>query len=279
MKTFHPFAIKIPSVDHSHSKAVALVLAIITCTSLSSMRLRAADERNATPNSGSQSVADYSDPIKTYRTYLAAIKRDDQAVAKACCTISDGNKSGVLDVLVGVWVAFHRFNNVVSAKFGQRESAFLRDDCTDAALDRTLSRVAKSTFKTTGETAKLTIRWEKDDSSPNPVFMFGDEAIPFRKVGGFWKLDCNDLTGLEKPSDFLKPGSWGSAFRDGMNLIDEAIAGIDSGRLKTWEQVAEEITTKGEVLSKKWAEDHQDPAPDPAKGHNESRDEKASKKE
>lgn len=270
MKDFRMHELSIPNMGKFYSKTVALALALITGNSVFSLQINAESEQSVVPGAKSQPVGDYSGPIKTYQTFLEAIKRDDLAAAKACCTISDDNKSGSLDVLVGMWVTFHHFNKVALLHFKEQtsqylsdadtqENPYLRRDCTDKALDRTLSRVAKSTYKTTGETAKLIIRWEKDDGSPNPVFMFSHEDMPFRNVGGRWKLDCNDLTGLEMPSDFLKPGSWGCAFRDGMNLLNAAIEEIESGKLNTWQKVTEDLEKRNKVLEQKWAEDHHDP--------------------
>jgi len=64
-----------------------------------------------------------------------------------------------------------------------------------------------------------------------------------------------------------------------MNLLNAAIEDIESGKLKTWQQVTGELETKGEVLARKWAENHQDPAPESTKRHTRTKDEKVRKKE
>jgi hypothetical protein len=291
MRTFHIFAISIPNLDQFHSKTVALALALVTCTSFFTLRLKAEGEHRAASSAEAHSVADYSDPIKTYKTFLEAIKRDDLAAAKACCTISDDNRTGSLDVLVGMWVTFHHFNKVALLKFKDQTSQYLRDgadneenpylrgDCTDKALDRTISRLAGSKYKIDGDRANVTIKWNKGDGYPNQTFFYAHEDLTFRKIKGYWKFEIMPQADPEMLVDFLKPGSWGSAFRDGMNLLNAAIEDIESGKLKTWQQVTEELETKGEVLARKWAENHQDPAPEPTKRHTRTKDEKVRKKE
>jgi hypothetical protein len=201
-------------------------------------------------------AADYSDPRETFRTYLRAVKKSDLAAAKGCWTISDGNKSGALDTIVGTWVTFHRFNNIMLLKFKEAGKPFARDDCTDDAIDRTLSRLPNSTFEIKGQTAELAIKWEKDDGYPNPVFCFG-KGIQFRRVKEEWKIDGNARTGLDDPSDFFAPGGWGCAFRDQMNVTNEVIEEIDSGKLKTAEQVKEAMQQKLEAAMSKWKRDHE----------------------
>jgi hypothetical protein len=201
-------------------------------------------------------AADYADPVRTYRAYLEAIKRDDLAAARTCHHIDEKN-GAVLDVAVGIWVAHHRFNKLVASKFGEHESPFLRADCTDQALDRTLARLAKSTFKITGNSAELTIHWEEEDGSPDEVFCFtGDETIPFRKVGDQWKIE---LEHGDNSSEWLAPGSWGRAFREGAKLLNEASDDIESGKFSTWKQVSEILDQKSKKLAEQWARDHQDP--------------------
>lgn len=101
---------RIPDLVQFHRKTVALALVLITSGLCLSPHLKAENEHRAELGEKSRSGAGYSDPIKTYQSYLEAIKRDDLAAAMACCTIADNNKSGSLDVLVGMWVAFHHFN-------------------------------------------------------------------------------------------------------------------------------------------------------------------------
>ena len=126
MKTFRIFKLSIANVNQFYSKAVALTLALITGTSVLSVQLKAENEQSAVSGANAQPIADYSDPIKTYQSFLEAIKRDDLVAAKACCTILDDNKSGSLDVLVGMWVTFHHFNKVALLNFKEEASQYLR---------------------------------------------------------------------------------------------------------------------------------------------------------
>lgn len=198
----------------------------------------------------------YGDPIKTYHTYLRAIQQDDSKAAKSCFTTPDDKSKPVLDIAVGMWVAFHRFNKLVVAKFGARESPYLREDCTDEALGRTIARLSKSTIVAGEKTAELRIAWDKEDGTV-PAFMFSEDPIRFRKVGDFWKIDLTGQAGdLE---DWTAPGSWGRAFGDGMNLLNETCAAIEAGKLNTWEQVEDSLARKSKVLEEKWRKDHHDP--------------------
>ena len=262
----------ISNLDKGHNKTVALVLALITSSLFFSLPLQAENEQSAKSSVTSHFVADYSDPIKTYQSYLEAIKRDDLVAAKACCTISDNNKSGSLDVLVGTWVTFHHFNRVMLLNFKEEASQYLRDgadneenpylrgDCTDKALDRTISRLAGSKFKIEGDTAKLTIQWKEDDGSPNQAIFYSPDDRIFRKINGHWKLDIAPGLSPKELLEFLEPGSWGCAFRGGMNMLNGAIEEVKSGKLKTWQEVTEELEKRNKVFEQKWAENHDDPA-------------------
>jgi len=223
------------------------------------------------PKEQSHSVADYSNPIKTYQTFLEAIKRDDVAAAKACCTIADDNRSGSLDVLVGMWVTFHHFNKIAMLYFREdaskylkdgadhEENPYLRGDCTDKALERTISRLADSKVKIKDDEAEITIKWEKDDGYPNQAFFYSNDKITYRRIDGIWKIDIYSNDGTDKLSEIFEPGSWGCIFRDSMNMLNAVIMDIELGRLKTWQQVTEELEIKTKVLEKKWTEDHHDP--------------------
>jgi hypothetical protein len=288
MKAFRMFKLSISILGQFYSKTVALALVLFTATLVYSQQLKAENEPSAVSDAKSQSVADYSDPIKTYQSFLEAIKRDDLAAAKACCTISDDNKSGSLDVLVGMWVTFHRFNKVALLNFKEETSPYLRDgadieetpylrgDCTDMALDRTISRLASSKIEIEGDRAKVTIKWEEDDGYPNQAFFYSDEDLIFRKTKGLWKLDILPEGDPEKLIDLFKPGSWGCAFRDGMHLLNTVIEEIESGKLKTWQQVTAEIEKRNKVLEQKWVEDHHDPTVR-EKAHTQSKDEQPTK--
>ena len=245
----------------------AFVWAIFVGAAVFSHPLKADTAEKITPNPPAPRVENFSDPAKTYRTFLEAIKADDLAAAKACCTISDDNKSGSLDVLVGMWVTFHHFNKTALLHFNEQVSPFLKEDaegedhpylrrdCTDAALDRTIARLAGSKFTIEGNVAKLTIAWEKDDGSPQNVFLFSEVPLHFRKIDGHWKFAILTELSPEQLVAMFKPGSWFSAFRDGMNLQNSTIKDIESKQLKTWQEVTEHMQKKYKELEEKWIKD------------------------
>jgi hypothetical protein len=136
-------------------------------------------------------AGDYSSPEATYRTFLNAVKNDDSVGAVACWTVSDGNESKVLDVLVGVWVTMHEFGKITRDTIGDYDGQMLRPDCTDEAIDLTLSRLTASEASIAGDTAKLPIKWEKGDGYPTPAFFYSDAPIPFRLEDGSWKIDAH----------------------------------------------------------------------------------------
>ena len=53
-------------------------------------------------------TVDLSSPLATYKSFRLAIKANDDPAAKACWWISDDDRSGALDVTVGMDVALHR---------------------------------------------------------------------------------------------------------------------------------------------------------------------------
>lgn len=183
----------------------------------------------------SETASSTPSPTEVYRAYLNAVKKSDLEAAKGCWTIAGDDSCGASNVVVGMWVAFHRFNAAISnagldaQQFGD---GFARRDCTDEAIDRTLERLKESTFAISGDRAKLTIRWNEDDGFPNEVFCFGHEPISFRKIPAGWKIDANVMCDLEKPQDFFAC-TWGEAFRSQMTMANEAAAGLESGTLKT----------------------------------------------
>ena len=169
------------SFRHGCSRMLSFLLAL--CMGVSIPPLRAGDERVAASEGKPHPAAAYGDPIQTYGTFMDAIKRDDLAAAEACCRIADDNKSGSLDVLVGMWVAFHHFNKVALEHFkddvrpylevggaDQKDNPYLRRDCTDQALERTIYRLPGSKFRIKGDKAWLKIKWgDKDYDDLNIV--------------------------------------------------------------------------------------------------------------
>ena len=190
--------------------------------------------QESTPAADRQ-VTNRSTPVDVYRSYLNAIKRNDLRGAKACWWLP-GDDTSTLDVIAGMWVASHRFNAAIEeAGVDQRlvGNNFTRDDCTDAAIDRTLARLEHSEVIVTGNTAKLLVRWDDDDGYPNPVFWFGDGPIPFRRTEHGWHLDALAICGIEKSEDFFTGGGWGSTFRLQTEMMNEVAFGLESGNLKS----------------------------------------------
>lgn len=216
-----------------------------------------AEGEKPSPSGKAATAADHSDPAKTYHAYLEAVKRDDVAAAKACHAITSPKDAAAVDLAVGLWVSHHRFQKLVTGKFGKRESPYLRDDCSEEALDRTLSRLDKSPFTTKGETADLQIRWDKDDSVEHAVFGFsGDEPLTFRKADGLWKIKVDTP---ETQEEITAPGTWGWAFREATKLLNEASDMIEAGKLNTWEQVSVLLDERTKKMEKQYAEDRDEP--------------------
>ncbi|MBM4088715.1 MAG: TIGR03435 family protein [Planctomycetes bacterium] len=175
-------------------------------------------------------------PRDVYRSWLLAVKGNDLAAAKSCWWMSGNDTCGALDAIVGIWVAHHRFN-VAMDKIGKERKQvgnYLRDDCTDAAIDRTLERLKQAEMTITGDIATLKIPWAEDDGlvDNQPVFFYVDEPIPFRKTPAGWKIDANDLCGITTPEEFMS-STWGVAFRDHAAMLNDVAAGLESGKLET----------------------------------------------
>jgi hypothetical protein len=213
-----------------------------------------------------KSAAEYADPKATYRTYIEAVRKNDVKAAKQCWVIDDDNKSGALDTIVGLWISMRQINQVAERKVGAEGldailKGWRRDDISDAALDLTKKRVDDAEVKITGDAAVLKIKWKEDDGVPNPAFEFGDGPITFRKVGGNWKIDANKMTGLERGADFFEKGSWGRMFRDQVAIMNEAIDGMEKGRLKSAKELGAFIEGKIEAMKKKYEEERKKESP------------------
>ena len=135
-----------------------------------------------------------------------------------------------------MWVAFHRFNKAVE-KIGGDNKHFVREDCTDEAIDRTLKRLEQAKATETGNTAKMVIPWTKNDGYPNAAFGYSEEPITFRKVSTGWKIDANAATGIKNPEEMFAEDSWGVAFRTQVLMMNEISTGLESGKLKTTKDV------------------------------------------
>ena len=206
--------------------------------------------------------AAFADPKATYRTYIEAVRKNDLKAAKQCWVIDD-NKSGALDSIVGFWISMRQINQVAEKKFGTEElnkilKGWRRDDVTDSALDLTKKRLDEAEVKITGETAELKIKWREADGFPNSTFYYTNEPMPFRKVGGSWKIDANKVAGLERGADFLEKGTWGRMIRDQIVIMNEAIDGMEMGRLKTAKELGALIDNKIEAMKKKYVEEMKD---------------------
>lgn len=205
-------------------------------------------------------ATEYADPKSTYRTYIEAIRKNDLRAAKRCWTIDDDNKSGALDVVVGLWISMRQINQVAGKKFGEAGlraiGGWKRDDVTDEALDRTKKRLDDAEVKITGTKAELKIKWQDSDGSSNPAFEFSEEPKIFRKLKGQWKIDFNEWTGLKRGADFFEKGTWGPMFRDQVIIMNEAIAAMEKGRINSAKELEKYINGKVEAMKKKYQEEN-----------------------
>lgn len=187
-----------------------------------------------TPAAGKQGM-DTPTPVDVYRSYLNAVKKNDLAGAKACWWLP-GDDTSALDVIAGMWIAFHRFNSALDkAGIDRRQfgNEFARDDCTDAAINRTLARLGHSEATVTGKTAQLVIRWDEDDGYPNPAFCFSDAPISFRRTEHGWRIDALAACGIDNSEEFFTKGTWGAMFRSQTKVMNEIAFGVESGKLKS----------------------------------------------
>jgi hypothetical protein len=208
----------------------------------------------------------FSDPIKTYDAFLRAIKANDLPKARACHTISDKDDSRTLDVIVGIWITFHRFSETARSKLGNRAWAELqewncniaRDECTNEAIERTRSYLKQAVVTKKNDTAEMVIKWGPKVPFEEPVFHFSEESpiAVFRQVKGDWKLDFRAETGMEKAADFFKPGGWGSMIRDEMQIIEKTTLEIERGKLTTAQQTIDALEGRLEALKNKYDPDH-----------------------
>jgi hypothetical protein len=206
-----------------------------------------------------QKKGGYADPAATYRTYIEAVRNMDAKAAKLCWAIDDDNKSGALDVIVGMWVSSRQLSQTAVKKFGAEEGSrailkgLRRDDVADAALDLTMKRLGdgNAEVKISGDTAVLKIKWKESDGVPNAAFGFG-VPLSFRKVEGNWKIDANKMTGLKRGADFFAKGTWGPMFRDQVVIMNEAIDGMEKGQLKSAKDLDMFLKDRIEALKKKY---------------------------
>lgn len=126
---------------------------------------------------------DLSSPPATLRAYLAATKANDVESAKKCWTIDDGNASGALDVVAGMWVASRKLVAVTESKFGDAGVKLLgrwnRLSCTDKAIDLTSERIGTPEVKQLSDLARFTVGWQAGDGEAMPVFFYRTKPIFF----------------------------------------------------------------------------------------------------
>jgi hypothetical protein len=229
------------TVNKAHSW---LVLAILPGVIFWTCATTAADKLS--PNAAGKRAQDFSDPKKTYETYLQAIKADDLKAAENCWSIAETDHAGVLDTIVGMWVTAHRLGEVARAKLGEREwhvmeewsEMVCRPDCTSEALDRTLDRLKTAKVQITGDTATVTIKWAEDEPLEKPVFCFSgdDPAARFRKIKDRWKLDAGKELDMTQAEDLFKPGSWLAAFHEQRRAQEKIISELEQGKLRSGEE-------------------------------------------
>jgi hypothetical protein len=203
-------------------------------------------------------VADYSSPQKTYLTYLYAVKNNELELAKQCWFLPGESAASILDILVGIWVTHHHFNEVVALKFHERGRKFIRPDCTDRAIDRTIERVTGSQAVISGNRAELMILWQENDGYPDAVFHYTpDEPIIFQRINSEWKIDAHEMAGLDQESiqSVFSPGSMGALMRNTKLILEALIEDLQEDRIttpegleKAWEQKAIELMKQHQSL-------------------------------
>jgi hypothetical protein len=188
-----------------------------------------------TPLRPAANSPDFSSPVATYRTYLLAIKADDERAAKECWWIPDDDRSGALDVVVGMHAAHHRCAGLLARRFGEATKPFLDEisQFTDVTIDRELKELPQAQVQVAGDTATVTLP---------------DYAHDFRKIGGVWKIDFNASTGLKGPADFFQQGSWGPQLAVVVRLMRELSAELERRDYKTIEEFKAGLESKRKLL-------------------------------
>jgi hypothetical protein len=217
------------------SKAVAIVL-------LAARPLTAKD-----PDVGS--------PKTTLQSYVAAVKAGDYEAAKKCWVVDGKDRDGALEGVVGFWTASRRAELAMVERFGREGinvlGKFAREDLSDDALDRTLSRIQDSEAEVKADQASFKIKWKDGDGSRNEAFLFSREPLKFRKVEGKWLLDASAQAGGDAQS-ILEPGTWGPLFRDYTRMLNEVSDALAAGKLKTKEDVSRLVEEKSKAAAKRY---------------------------
>jgi hypothetical protein len=189
---------------------------------------------------------DYSSPPKTFLTFLKAIKADDVAAAKQCYLAPDGNWGRVVDAMVGKWIAARRFTRTARSKLPRKEYLKLEqddctwDDCTDAAIDRTIDRLRHVDLDMRENRGALWIAWQNEDGRESqPRFRyFGSRPVArFRRIGNAWKLDAEWECGFHRAADVFDPECWVYFSPEAPDKWERMATGIEQGKLRTADQI------------------------------------------
>jgi hypothetical protein len=199
---------------------------------------------------------DLSSPPATVRSYLAAIKANDLETAKRCWTIDDGNASGALDVVVGMWIASRKLVSVTQDKFGTEGLRHLgrwnRPAGSDKAIELTLDRLRSAESKEFKTFARLSIPWQTGDGDTVPAFLCIKAPLILRRVDDRWLLDANEFTGVEKAANLFGPKSVWSACRDETAVMNEVATAIEKGQIKNIGEFERELNTRVAALKARY---------------------------
>ena len=198
---------------------------------------------------------DLTSPAAAARSYLLATRANDVETAKKCWTVDDGNASGTLDVVVGMWIETRKLVAATDAKFGPERVKLLgrwnRPSCTDRAIDRTLERVAAATLREGETAARLVVTWAPEDRESDPAFLC-EAPFRLRRSGDQWKLDANVFTGVERASDLFATGKLWAVWRDEMAVMKDLTAGLEKGQFNDVAEFERELKARVDALKAKY---------------------------
>jgi hypothetical protein len=195
--------------------------------------------------SASGKALEFADPKTTYRTFLAAVRKNDLQAAIRCWVIDDDNKSSALDVIVGWWVSGRRLNELVKKEFGQPGVEAIEGladyNLDDSVLDRAEKRLDDAVVTIRVDLAEL--KWKQYEQDPNQGMSPEIDTV-FRKISGNWKIDANRTTGLKKGEQLFAPGTFGPSFREALTLMRQLIAEIEARKIKSAKELKSSRDTK-----------------------------------
>lgn len=199
---------------------------------------------------------DLSSPPAAVRSYLLATRANDVEAAKKCWVIDDGNASGALDVVVGMWVASRRLVAAAEGRFGADGVKVLgrwnRPACTNKAIDLTLERLGHAEVQEYTTYAKLTIAWQPGDGEASPAFLHVKAPLILRPVGLQWKLDANVFTGIATAASLFEPGKVWPIWRDEMAVMTDLTAGLEKGQFKDLAEFERDLKMRVAALKEKY---------------------------